>query len=123
VNNLPPPVSALYRRFDCIGTMAGGKFRFAIDRGGTFTDVYSECPNGEVRVMKLLSVDPAYPDAPKEGIRRILQEVIYSSRPRTKTLGLTGALSIGRSYSPGNGLRDQPRASLLQFWSKCSFLI
>ena len=67
-------------RFDCIGTMAGGKFRFAIDRGGTFTDVYSECPNGEVKVMKLLSVDPAYPDAPKEGIRRILQEVIYSSR-------------------------------------------
>ena len=60
--------------------MAGGKFRFAIDRGGTFTDVYSECPNGEVKVMKLLSVDPAYLDAPKEGIRRILQEVINSSR-------------------------------------------
>ena len=59
--------------------MAGGKFRFAIDRGGTFTDVYSECPNGEVRVMKLLSVDPAYPDAPREGIRRILQEVRYST--------------------------------------------
>ena len=57
------------------GGPAGGKFRFAIDRGGTFTDVYSECPNGEVRVMKLLSVDPAYPDAPREGIRRILQEV------------------------------------------------
>lgn len=56
--------------------MAGGNFRFAIDRGGTFTDVYSECPNGEVRVMKLLSVDPAYPDAPREGIRRILQEVL-----------------------------------------------
>ena len=52
-----------------------GKFRFAIDRGGTFTDVYSECPNGEVRVMKLLSVDPAYPDAPREGIRRILEQV------------------------------------------------
>lgn len=51
------------------------KFSFAIDRGGTFTDVYSECPNGEVRVMKLLSVDPAYPDAPREGIRRILEQV------------------------------------------------
>lgn len=51
------------------------KFRFAIDRGGTFTDVYSECPNREVRVMKLLSVDPAYPDAPREGIRRILEQV------------------------------------------------
>ena len=73
----PPPVHRVTKR---IGTMAGGKFRFAIDRGGTFTDVYSECPNGEVKVMKLLSVDPAYPDAPKEGIRRILQEVIHSSR-------------------------------------------
>ena len=61
---------------DVSRNMAGGKFRFAIDRGGTFTDVYSECPNGEVKVMKLLSVDPAYPDAPREGIRRILQEVI-----------------------------------------------
>ncbi|XP_071448499.1 5-oxoprolinase [Hetaerina americana] len=51
------------------------KFKFAIDRGGTFTDVYSICPGGKVRVMKLLSVDPAnYSDAPREGIRRILQE-------------------------------------------------
>ena len=53
------------------------KFRFAIDRGGTFTDVYAECPGGKVIVMKLLSVDPAYPDAPREGIRRILEQVIY----------------------------------------------
>ena len=52
------------------------KFRFSIDRGGTFTDVYAECPGGKVRVMKLLSEDPAnYPDAPKEAIRRILEEV------------------------------------------------
>ncbi|CAH3017311.1 unnamed protein product [Porites evermanni] len=57
------------------------KFRFAIDRGGTFTDVYSECPNGEVRVMKLLSVDPAYPDAPREGIRRILEQVTGVKMP------------------------------------------
>ena len=57
------------------------KFRFAIDRGGTFTDIYSECPNGEVRVMKLLSVDPAYPDAPREGIRRILEQVNVSLCP------------------------------------------
>ena len=52
------------------------QFRFAIDRGGTFTDVYAECPGGELRVMKLLSVDPAYPDAPREGIRRILEQVM-----------------------------------------------
>lgn len=42
-----------------------GKFQFAIDRGGTFTDVFARCPNGQVRVMKLLSVDPKnYKDAP-----------------------------------------------------------
>ena len=50
-------------------------FRFSIDRGGTFTDVYAECPDGEVVVLKLLSEDPAYPDAPTEAIRRILEEV------------------------------------------------
>ena len=70
-----PPIPGTKRSRNRIGTMAGGKFRFAIDRGGTFTDVYSECPNGEVKVMKLLSVDPAYPDAPREGIRRILEQV------------------------------------------------
>ena len=49
-------------------------FKFAIDRGGTFTDVYAECPDGQVRVLKLLSEDPDnYPDAPREGIRRIMQ--------------------------------------------------
>ena len=51
-------------------------FRFSIDRGGTFTDVYAECPDGSSRVMKLLSEDPDnYEDAPREAIRRILQEV------------------------------------------------
>jgi 5-oxoprolinase (ATP-hydrolysing) len=55
----------------------GTKFRFAIDRGGTFTDIYASCPKGKIRVMKLLSVDPSnYPDAPREGIRRILEEVV-----------------------------------------------
>jgi 5-oxoprolinase (ATP-hydrolysing) len=51
-------------------------FRFSIDRGGTFTDVYAEVP-GEpgFKVVKLLSVDPTnYDDAPREGIRRILAE-------------------------------------------------
>lgn len=53
------------------------KFRFAIDRGGTFTDVYAEVPGGSgVRVVKLLSEDPKnYPDAPREGIRRIISTV------------------------------------------------
>ena len=52
------------------------KFRFSIDRGGTFTDVYAEC-SGKVISMKLLSEDPAYPDAPTEAIRRILSQVSF----------------------------------------------
>lgn len=56
--------------------MSSEGFQFAIDRGGTFTDVYARCPNGKVKVMKLLSVDPQnYDDAPREAIRRIIQEV------------------------------------------------
>ncbi len=52
------------------------KFRFSIDRGGTFTDVYAEVPEKPgFAIVKLLSVDPAnYDDAPREGIRRILQQ-------------------------------------------------
>ena len=51
-------------------------FKFAIDRGGTFTDIYAETPKGRSMVMKLLSEDPAnYPDAPREGIRRIMEKV------------------------------------------------
>eukprot|EP00659_Diplonema_papillatum_P022552 gene22552-34511_t len=59
-----------------------GKCRFAIDRGGTFTDIYAETPKG-VRVAKLLSVDKGnYEDAPREGIRRILNEVYGTSAPK-----------------------------------------
>lgn len=51
-------------------------FSFAIDRGGTFTDVFSQTPTGKSVVMKLLSEDPGnYPDAPREAIRRILEKV------------------------------------------------
>ena len=83
--------------------MARNQFCFAIDRGGTFTDVYALCPGGKVRkcvlkyailpqipkvrVMKLLSVDPAnYPDAPREGIRRILESETGVSMPPDKPI-------------------------------------
>ena len=57
--------------------MANSSFRFSIDRGGTFTDVYAEVPGESgFKVVKLLSEDPQnYPDAPREGIRRILEAV------------------------------------------------
>lgn len=63
------------------------KYRFAIDRGGTFTDVFAKCPDGKIRVLKLLSEDPQhYSDAPTEGIRRILQEVSTRQRNNFKII-------------------------------------
>ncbi|KAJ4978030.1 hypothetical protein NE237_008810 [Protea cynaroides] len=71
-----------------MGSIKEEKFRFCIDRGGTFTDVYAEIPGRSVcRVIKLLSVDPAnYDDAPIEGIRRILEEYTGEKMPRSSKI-------------------------------------
>ncbi|CAI8026822.1 5-oxoprolinase [Geodia barretti] len=62
-------------------------FRFSIDRGGTFTDVYAECPSGKVRALKLLSDDPRnYKDAPTEAIRRILEEETNICLPKDELI-------------------------------------
>ena len=46
---------------------------FAIDRGGTFTDVVARSSDGRLRVEKLLSENPGrYDDAALEAIRRVL---------------------------------------------------
>ena len=48
---------------------------FAIDRGGTFTDVVARSSDGRLRVEKLLSENPGqYDDAALEAIRRVLAE-------------------------------------------------
>lgn len=61
--------------------MAG--FGFAIDRGGTFTDVCVFKPDGTTRVLKVLSEDPAnYADAPTEAIRQILEQETGVTIPR-----------------------------------------
>ncbi|XP_059758244.1 5-oxoprolinase isoform X4 [Balaenoptera ricei] len=72
-----------------------GRFHFAIDRGGTFTDVFAQCPGGHVRVLKLLSEDPAnYVDAPTEGIRRILEQEGGMLLPRDRPLDTSRIASI-----------------------------
>jgi 5-oxoprolinase (ATP-hydrolysing) len=45
---------------------------FAIDRGGTFTDVVGRIGGGRETTLKLLSVSEAYTDAAVEGMRRLL---------------------------------------------------
>lgn len=52
-------------------TKAG--WRFAIDRGGTFTDVVATTPAGQLVTDKLLSENPAhYDDAATESVRRLM---------------------------------------------------
>ena len=49
------------------------KWQFWIDRGGTFTDIVAQRPDGEILVHKLLSENPGrYADAPLQGIRDFL---------------------------------------------------
>lgn len=45
---------------------------FAIDRGGTFTDVIGRATDGRDASLKLLSSSPTYTDAAVEGMRRLL---------------------------------------------------
>jgi len=46
---------------------------FWIDRGGTFTDVVAQAPDGSERTLKLLSSSPVYADAAVEAMRRLLE--------------------------------------------------
>jgi 5-oxoprolinase (ATP-hydrolysing) len=48
-------------------------WKFYIDRGGTFTDIVAEAPDGALRTLKVLSESPSYEDAALEGIRRFLE--------------------------------------------------
>ena len=87
--------------------------RFAIDRGGTFTDVFATIeadsvddygkkrPPREV-VVKLLSEDPAnYPDAPREGIRRVLESETGIPHPRDQPLdtSMIAAIRMGTTVA------------------------
>jgi 5-oxoprolinase (ATP-hydrolysing) len=49
-----------------------GAWRFYVDRGGTFTDVVAQAPDGTLSSLKLLSHDARYDDAALEAIRRCL---------------------------------------------------
>ncbi|MEL6814751.1 MAG: hydantoinase/oxoprolinase family protein, partial [Cyanobacteria bacterium J06598_3] len=50
-----------------------GQWQFWIDRGGTFTDIVAQRPDGSTCVHKLLSENPEqYADAPLQGIRELM---------------------------------------------------
>lgn len=69
------------------------KFRFAIDRGGTFTDIVCQVitktdssTKEKTIIHKLLSENPKYPDAPLEGIRQIIAKELDESPESLKQI-------------------------------------
>ncbi len=55
-------------------------WRFAVDRGGTFTDVVATTPGGRLVTAKLLSENPGhYADAASEAVRRLMAQ--YGDAP------------------------------------------
>ena len=94
----------------------GQAWNFAIDRGGTFTDVIAWTARGDFRTLKLLSENPGqYDDAAVEAVRRILAdhpgtvlgEVRMGTTVATNALlerkGARTALAITRGF--GDALR------------------
>lgn len=88
----------------------------AIDRGGTFTDVYARKGDNEF-ILKLLSVNSNnYEDAPIEGIRQVLEYFTGSHIPKGAKLDLTPIESVRMGTTIAtNGLleRDGERVALL----------
>ncbi|MBC7825259.1 MAG: 5-oxoprolinase, partial [Candidatus Parcubacteria bacterium] len=72
------------------------RWQFWIDRGGTFTDIVAQTPDGELVIHKLLSENPdRYSDAALQGIREILgvdsEESIPSEQIAAVKMGTTVA--------------------------------
>ena len=71
--------------------MKDPKLQIAIDRGGTFTDVWAKIPGKGEIIFKLLSEDPSnYEDAPTEGVRRVME--VFSGDQIPKGTKLDGSL-------------------------------
>ncbi|WVQ85372.1 hypothetical protein IAT38_007537 [Cryptococcus sp. DSM 104549] len=63
------------------------KVKICIDRGGTFCDVIAMTETRGNHLVKLLSVDPQnYPDAPREGVRRVLEWFTGEKIPRDQPI-------------------------------------
>lgn len=77
-------------------TLSTKGWQFWIDRGGTFTDIVAQRPDGQLIIHKLLSENPdRYPDAALQGIRDLLgvasQDPIPAAQVAVVKMGTTVA--------------------------------
>jgi 5-oxoprolinase (ATP-hydrolysing) len=100
VSDKPKKARGIRIAIDVGLTQLPGVFQVLIfnQRGGTFTDCIGNPGTGRMSddvVIKLLSVDPTnYPDAPLEGIRRLLSRFSNKEIPRGEPLDTTSIESI-----------------------------
>lgn len=101
--------------------------QISIDRGGTFSDVYaswptSDDPSSERQevVIKLLSEDPGrYKDAPREGVRRVLEHILDKKIPRDEKLTTEKISSIRLSTTVAtNALLERKGAKIAMVTTK-----
>jgi len=88
---------------------------FAIDRGGTFTDVIGRTSNGQERALKLLSSSPAYADAAVEGMRRLLGAAPGRAFPANRVASIRMGTTVAT-----NALLERAGAKTL-FVTTCGF--
>ncbi|MBV9509107.1 MAG: hydantoinase B/oxoprolinase family protein [Caulobacteraceae bacterium] len=91
------------------------RWRFWIDRGGTFTDVIGQAEDGRAVARKLLSVSEAYDDAAVEGMRRILDVGAGESFPAERVI----SIRLGSTVAT-NALLERKGAPTL-FIATCGF--
>ena len=87
-----------------------GRWQFWIDRGGTFTDVVAQRPDGDLITHKLLSENPErYADAALQGIRDIMGIVAGAPIP-TETID---AVKMGTTVATNALLEREGDRTLL----------
>jgi len=86
------------------------KWQFWIDRGGTFTDVVAQRPDGEILLHKLLSENPErYTSAPIQGIR----DLLGLSRDEAIPLEQIAAIKMGTTVATNALLERKGERTLL----------
>jgi 5-oxoprolinase (ATP-hydrolysing) len=88
------------------------KITFAIDRGGTFTDITATYGGGRVMTTKVLSQSPEYPDAPSEGIRVVLEAITGKPISRPVPIDRLEEVRMGTTVAT-NALLERKGARVL----------
>lgn len=97
------------------------EFEFAIDRGGTFTDVFCliTLPDKSkvVKTTKLLSEDPHYDDSISEGVKRVISEATGTKVQGLIPTSQIKALRVGTTIGT-NALLEKKGARTALFVTK-----